>query len=168
MHFKQGKVLVSVHSWKLMAFGASCPLFFRNGQILGLFSILNFYYWLQFPSFYILLQIVLAFTLVPLVLWYRKTIIKRTHLKQVSIHLKSDSAFIGIDCKRQTFNTVRFKSAWMFKPCYCQLAVFWRIFPQKLQILIIQNDFCKNCNGGFGLFILISICVKVIYISYKE
>ena len=29
-----------------------------------------------------------------------------------------------------------------------------------------NNDFCKNCISGFGLYVVISICVEVIYISY--
>ena len=39
VYFKSEKVLVYVHSWKIMwldPFGTSSPLFFRNGQTLGL------------------------------------------------------------------------------------------------------------------------------------
>ena len=46
VYFKSEKVLISVLSWKIMTlcpFGASSPLFFRNGQILGLSPIRNGY-----------------------------------------------------------------------------------------------------------------------------
>ena len=36
VYFKLEEILVSVHSWKIMGLGPSSPLFFRNGQILGL------------------------------------------------------------------------------------------------------------------------------------
>ena len=28
-----------------------------------------------------------------------------------------------------------------------------------------EEDFCQNCIDGFGLFVVISICVEVIYVS---
>ena len=47
VYFKSEKVLVSVHSWKIMGlgpFGPSSPLFVRNGQPLGLSPIRHYQY----------------------------------------------------------------------------------------------------------------------------
>jgi hypothetical protein len=49
--FKLENVLVSLHSLKTMGlapFGASAPLFLRNGELLGHSPILNFYVLLYF------------------------------------------------------------------------------------------------------------------------
>ena len=47
-------------------------------------------------------------------------------------------------------------------------------FFSYIQILIIKKKekkkdfFFKNCIGGFGLFVVITICVAVTYNSYGE
>ena len=92
--------------------------------------------------------------------------IRTVYKKQASIHLKIDISFIFIVCKQQTLTLYmrndEFSHAWMIKSCiYCNLPSFEEGFP-IISSFDNRNDFCKNCIGGFGLFVAISICVEVI------